>query len=190
MSILTNFGKNTNFKFANFKIKIEPNVDSFSLILKKTFPPMIFCEKKSDLHYFYLQTVNFVQKSEIFQKLPMHITPEPNVLETWNLCQNVYFWILYCIPLITQFPPKVDLGPFGNELFIYWNTPTHPDSSDWLRRSHIVQYCCGFCKLEQLRGYAVWVCNSYSNRSYPTKQYLQSILTTPLQLLQLVLATA
>ena len=32
--------------------------------------------------------------------------------------KNVQFWILYRIPLITQFRAKVDFGPFGNELFI------------------------------------------------------------------------
>ena len=55
-----------------------------------------------------------------FRKLPMSITSELNMLETWNLCQNVYFWILHGILLTTQFRPKVDLGPFGNELFIWW----------------------------------------------------------------------
>ena len=53
----------------------------------------------------------------------MTITSKPhimNMLETGNLCQNVQFWILYRIPPITQFRPKVDLGPFGNERFI-WN---------------------------------------------------------------------
>ena len=58
--------------------------------------------------------------SRNFWKLPMTITPEPNILDTWNLCQNVQFWILHCFPLIPQLRPKVDLGPFGNELFIYY----------------------------------------------------------------------
>ena len=49
----------------------------------------------------------------------MSIASELNMLETLNLCQNVYFWILHRILLITQFRPKVDLGHFGNELFIW-----------------------------------------------------------------------
>ena len=32
-------------------------------------------------------------------------------------------------------------------------THTHPDCSDWLRRSHITQYCCGNCKMAHLWGY-------------------------------------
>ena len=41
------FWKNHKFqKFANFRIEIEPMVDSFSLILKKTFPSMFFREKR------------------------------------------------------------------------------------------------------------------------------------------------
>ena len=27
---------------------------------------------------------------------------------------------------------------------------THPNSSDRLHRSHVTQYCCGYCKLEYL----------------------------------------
>ena len=40
------FWKNHKFqKFANFGIKPEPNVDSFGLILMKTFPSMVFHKK-------------------------------------------------------------------------------------------------------------------------------------------------
>ena len=47
MNILTIFEKNHKFqRFANFRIKIEPIVDSFSLILKKTFSSKIFREQK------------------------------------------------------------------------------------------------------------------------------------------------
>ena len=54
--------------------------------------------------------------SGTFWKLPMTISWELNMLENSNLCQNMYFWILYYNPLITPFRPKVDLGPIGNEL--------------------------------------------------------------------------
>ena len=49
---------------------------------------------------------------------------------------------------------------------------THQDSSDWLHRSHIMQYRCGYCNLEYLWGYAA----ATPNRT--------------LQLLQLAVATS
>ena len=64
----------------------------------------------------------FVQKSEIFRKI-LEITDDHNFgtkyARDMKFVSKYVVWILYCIPLITQFRPKVDLGPFGNELFIY-----------------------------------------------------------------------
>ena len=71
----------------------------------------------------YLQTVNFVQKSEIFLKFP-EIADDHNFGTEYArdiklVSKCVALDTLYCILLITQFRPNVDLGPFGNELFIY-----------------------------------------------------------------------
>ena len=119
MSILTNFGKITNFR----SIKVIPNVDSYGLILKKTFPSMISHEKTIRFTLFLHINGQNCEKSKIFQKLQKTITSEPNMLEMWYLCQNVQFWIRYRIPLIAQFRPKVDLCPFGTELFKCWIEP-------------------------------------------------------------------
>ena len=126
LCLLYFFVQNVNFdqfwKNCKFQNKILTNVNSLKLILKKTVPSMIFRENRIRFILFLLINGCILFKnpkfSRKFRKLPMTITSEPNI-ETWNLCQNVYFWILYCIPLITLFWPKVDLGPFGNELFIY-----------------------------------------------------------------------
>ena len=64
MPILTNCGKN-----ANFRIKIEPNVDSFSLILKKTFPPMIFLENIIRFTFFLLTNGQFCSKIRNFPEI-------------------------------------------------------------------------------------------------------------------------
>ena len=87
------------------------------LFWRKTVLSMISHEKRIQFTLFIL--INGQICSKIFKK----IWETRNMLETWNLCQNVQFWILYCIPLITQFRPKVDLGPFGTELFTYWDSP-------------------------------------------------------------------
>ena len=54
--------KHKFWKFANFRIKIKPAVDSFSLILKKTFPPMIFHEKIIRFTLFLLTNGHFCSK--------------------------------------------------------------------------------------------------------------------------------
>ena len=117
------FWKNHKFqKFANFRIKVVPIIDSFGLILKKTFPSMILKRKiKFALFFTYKRSKLFKNPkfSGKFRKLPMSITLEPNMLETWHFCQILQFWILYHIPPITQFRPKMDLGPSENELFVY-----------------------------------------------------------------------
>ena len=82
MSILTNFLKNHKFHmFANFRIKILPNVAKFGFILKKAFPSMIFHEKESDLHK-RSKLFKIPKFSGKLRTLPMIITPEPNMLET------------------------------------------------------------------------------------------------------------
>ena len=73
------FGKNVNFgqfwgkhkfwKFANFRVEIEPNVDFFSLIFKKTFLPMIFCEKIIIFTLFLLTNGQFCSKIQNFQEI-------------------------------------------------------------------------------------------------------------------------
>ena len=45
-------------KFANFRIKIKLNVDSFSLIWKKTFPPVIFWAKKIGIRFTLFLFIN------------------------------------------------------------------------------------------------------------------------------------
>ena len=102
------FVKNVNFdqlwkshkfqKFSNFRIKIKPIVDSFSLILKKTLHQII----KYQIYIIFTYIRTYLFKIRNFSK------------NSGN-CR----W-LYCIPLTTQFRPEVDLGPFGNELFICW----------------------------------------------------------------------
>ena len=46
----------------------------------------------------------------------------------------------------------------------WWVLPTDPDSSNRLRRSHMTQYCRGYCKLEYRCGYLEVTC-SYCDRS-------------------------
>ena len=71
MSILTNFGKSQISKFADFRIKIEPNVDSFGLILRKTFPSIIFQKKKNQVYIIFTYKRPYLFKnSEIFRKIP------------------------------------------------------------------------------------------------------------------------
>ena len=81
------FWKNHKFqKFANFRIKVVPIIDSFGLILKKTFPSMIFSEKKNQICIIFTYKRSKLFKnpkfSGKFRKLPMSITLEPNMLET------------------------------------------------------------------------------------------------------------
>ena len=62
--------------------------------------------------------VNFVQKSNIFWKF-LEIANDSN---SGTECARDMKFVSRCVvfntPVITQFRPKVDLGPFGNELFI------------------------------------------------------------------------
>ena len=69
---MTKFWKNYKVqKFANFRIKIIPNVDSlWSYFEKKNSLQWFSMRKESDLLYFYLKTVKIVEKSEIFWKVP------------------------------------------------------------------------------------------------------------------------
>ena len=73
MSILTNFvqfWKNHKFKkFTNFRIKIEPNVNSFGLTLKKTFPSMIFHEKRIRFALFLLINGHICSKIRHFPEI-------------------------------------------------------------------------------------------------------------------------
>ena len=43
-------------------------------------------------------------------------------------------------------------GIFSQQKLIFVRA-THPDSCDWLRRSHITQYRCGYCKSQYHGGY-------------------------------------
>ena len=106
------------------RIKIIPNEDSLGLILKKTFPSMIFHEKKESdlyhLYYFLLTHSRLVQKFEKFGKIP-EIAEDHNFGTEY--AKNVEFVSKYAvldtlprILLITQFRPNVDLGPIGNQL--------------------------------------------------------------------------
>ena len=72
------------------------------------------------------------------------------------------FWILYCIPLITQFQPKVDLGPFGNELFIYWHGHSVAASPVW------VDITCswGFACLHRLEHFHQFFCGKWGWHAY------------------------
>ena len=85
----------------------------------------------------------------------------------------------------------LDMHSIGGCVKFIWNSPmlnfthTHPDSSDVQCRSHIMQYPCGYYKLEV----PVKVHCSYFNRSYCTMQWLQSTLSKPLQLLHLAVAS-
>ena len=47
----------------------------------------------------------------------MTLTSEPSMLETWKFTSKcaVYDTLPFCTK--TQFLPKADLGPFGNQLF-------------------------------------------------------------------------
>ena len=67
--------------------------------------------------------VKIVQKCKIFQKIQEiaddHYKFRTEYARNVKFVSNVQFWMLYCISLITQFLPKLDLGPFENELFIY-----------------------------------------------------------------------
>ena len=103
--------------FDNFWIKHFTKCRFFGLILIKTFPSMIVHENSISSTNFYLKRSELFYKSEIVCQNSwnaMTITLKWNMLETWNLCQNVQFWIFYCIFLITRFWSKVDLGLFGN----------------------------------------------------------------------------
>ena len=90
--------------------------------------------------------VKIVRKSEIFRKIP-EIADVHNFRTEY--ARNMKFvskcvvWIFYRILLITQFRPKVDLGPFGNELFkIYRNTRIdqgHPFTHTNQSKSCLVQ---------------------------------------------------
>ena len=71
---------------------------------------MIFHEKKNHVYIF-----KAYKRSKLFKKMPMTITLKLNMIQTWNMRKNVHFWKLYCVPLTTQFRPKMDLVPFGNE---------------------------------------------------------------------------
>ena len=68
---------------------------------------------------------------------------------------------------------------------------THPDSSDRLRRSHITQCCCGYCKLQYRWGYykgtlmLLW----QKAERLLCMQWLQSILIVPAMVLWFVVAT-
>ena len=67
------FWKNHKFqRFANFRIKIEPYVDySFGLILKKTFPSMIFREKKNQIYIiFTYKWLKLFKNPKFSRKIP------------------------------------------------------------------------------------------------------------------------
>ena len=69
-------------KFANFRIKIIPNVDSFGLVLKKTFPSMIFHKKRIRFTLFLL--INGKKKFLIRNFL--EITSDHNIQICVKMC--------------------------------------------------------------------------------------------------------
>ena len=86
MSILTNLGKITNFRsLLILELKFEPNIDSFGLIVKTTFPLMISYEKRIRFTLFLTIYGHISSKKKCsgnFRKLPTSIPLEPNMLET------------------------------------------------------------------------------------------------------------
>ena len=96
-------------------MKIELIVDSFTFILKKTFPSMIFREKRFRFTLFLL-TNSYVKKSEIFRKIPEIVDDHDNFgteyVTDMKLVSKCVVLDTLLYSLITQFRPKVDLGPF------------------------------------------------------------------------------
>ena len=92
--------------FTNFRIKIKPNVDSFWSYFEENIPTKDFLWKNNQIYIIFTYKQSILFKNPKFSgnywKLPMNITLEPNMLDTWNLFQNVKFWILYCIPLLVE----------------------------------------------------------------------------------------
>ena len=79
---------------------------------------MIFHEKRIRFIYFLLKKGQNCSNIRDFLEIADEHNFRTKYAETWNVCKNVQFWLLYRIVLITQFQPKVDLGPFGNELLM------------------------------------------------------------------------
>ena len=69
---------------------------------------------------------------------------------------------------------------------------THPDSSDWLRRSHITQYRCGYCKSQYRSGYyevTLMLLWQKAEKLLHMQQH-QSTLIVPSRVLRLAVVTA
>ena len=80
---------------------------------------MILHEKDNQIYIIFTYKRSILFRNPKFPEIADGSNSGTKYARDMKVVSNVYFWILYCIPLITQFRPKVDLGPFGNELFKY-----------------------------------------------------------------------
>ena len=106
----------------------------------------------------------------------------------WNIGHILVNACSFCANQMIRVPVVIDTLQYGRLMcalqktsHIWYKTNTHPDSPDWLHRSHVKQYHCGYCKVEYLCGYSEVFC-SYSNKSYHTAQHPSPYLCYQFQL--------